>query len=123
MLEDEERITRERRAQWDALYAALNEVETLRPLLPHALVDTGHNGHVFWLMARSRTERDELLRSLNEAGVPAAFHYQVLDGGRDVPEVRQHADRIVRLPVHRIEDVVGAVVRIVTSVERTVSEV
>ena len=122
LLENEERITRERRARWDALYDALAASDFFSPMLPNALRDGEHNGHVFWLLAPSRAERDELLTALTAAGVPAAFHYQVLDGGQEVPRAADLADRVVRLPVHHIEDVVRAVERIMASVEGTIPE-
>ena len=68
-----------------------------------------HNGHIYYILAPSRSSRDALMRSLNEAGVAASFHYVPLHVspaarryGR-APEPLIHtedrAGRILRLPL------------------------
>jgi len=68
------------------------------------------NGHMFYLLARSATERGALLTHLKASGVHAVFHYVPLHAspagrrhGRpagDLPLTTELADRLVRLPLY-----------------------
>ena len=68
------------------------------------------NGHIFWLKAADRTERDSLIRHLAERRIQATFHYVPLHSseagrrfgrfyGKDIATTRD-AGRIIRLPIY-----------------------
>ena len=76
------------------------------PTVPDGCI---HNGHIYYILAPGRVSRDALIRSLNEGGVGAAFHYVPLHSspaglryGRTHGTLRNADDcagRIMRLPL------------------------
>jgi len=88
-------------------------------------VDTTANGHMFYVLARSVTERTALIEHLKSRGVHAVFHYVPLHSspagrrfGRaagDLPVTDDVAGRLVRLPLFyelsadQIDHIVAAV--------------
>jgi len=88
--------------------APLEEEGVLR--LPSRRDNTACNGHLFYLIARSKQEQVQLIQHLHDAGIGAVFHYVPLHSS---PAGRQHgrlgssmsvtddvSDRLVRLPLY-----------------------
>jgi len=110
-LEQIERITAERRAIWAYYHDGFADLELAeivrRPSPPTHCV---HNGHLYYLLLRSRHERDRLIQGLlaNEIGAP--FHYVPLHSApAGLRYARAHGDlgvtdsasaRLIRLPLH-----------------------
>lgn len=68
-----------------------------------------HNGHIFYLVTRSKTERDNLISWLKEGGVGSAFHFQSLHRSpfypkssyaTEMPNADKFSERLVRLPLY-----------------------
>lgn len=66
------------------------------------------NGHLFYVLAKNKNQRDELLDHLNNNMVHAVFHYLPLHGspyysafhdGRKLPNADGFADTLIRLPL------------------------
>lgn len=66
-----------RRCQICARYSSGLQDLALRELvsLPFSSDETGSNGHMYYLIARSHEERQRLLTHLREQGILAVFHY------------------------------------------------
>ena len=67
-----------------------------------------NNGHLFYILAKNKTQRDELLDYLNNNMVQAVFHYLPLHSspyyskyhdGRMLPNTDRFADTLIRLPL------------------------
>lgn len=75
-LEDVERLTNDRRATWERYHTGLADLETSgrirRPIVPSHCT---HNGHIFYLLLRSESERNRLLQALQSENIWAPFHY------------------------------------------------
>lgn len=109
-LEHAEEITRARLDLWDRYYEAFADLEAeglvQRPRVPRHV---RHNGHIFYLLARTPTMRDFLLDYLNREGINAIFHYIPLHSapagrrfGRvsgGVPVTEDISARVLRLPL------------------------
>jgi dTDP-4-amino-4,6-dideoxygalactose transaminase len=125
-MEEAREITEQRLAVWAAYheaFAALEQRERLRrPIVPETC---SHNAHMYYLLLRSREERDRLVAQLMEAGVQAVFHYVPLHSsqagrrlGRAAGSLARTDDlsgRLIRLPLWpgmtdaQVEHVVEAV--------------
>ncbi|MDZ7743386.1 MAG: dTDP-4-amino-4,6-dideoxygalactose transaminase [Bacteroidota bacterium] len=66
-----------------------------------------NNGHMFYLVTSSPSERDRLLKYLNKKGVMAVIHYLQLHSskyftdkhdGRELPNTDRFSDCLIRLP-------------------------
>lgn len=106
-----EEITADRRVTWDFYYKEFTELAMAeRLILPVVPAECEHNGHIFYLRVKDRTERDHLLAFLRERGIMAAFHYVPLHtspAGRNfgrfhgVDEVTsKESGRLLRLPLY-----------------------
>lgn len=75
-LERVEDITAARLQSWNLYhraFAGLEQVGKLRrPIVPE---HCQHNGHIYYLLLASQTERDRLLQALASDGIVAPFHY------------------------------------------------
>lgn len=109
-LQKAERITARRRALWDRYGRLLKPLAAAGHIqLPTVPEGCAHNGHNFYILAPSRSSRDVLMRTLNEAGIRASFHYAPLHSssagrrfGRAYGTLAQTdscAGRILRLPL------------------------
>ena len=67
-----------------------------------------NNGHVFYLVTGSKSERDNLLKYLNSEMIQAVFHYLPLHNspyyknkydGKPLLNAQKFADRLIRLPL------------------------
>lgn len=76
------------------------------PYMPSGEMNTAH---MFYLMANSRVQRDEIIQKLSDFGIRAVFHYQSLASsafGRKYPKVRdtleisdKTSSQLFRLPL------------------------
>lgn len=110
-LEAGEALTARRLAAWHRYHALLAPLEA-RGLLrrPQVPQDCAHNGHIYFVLARSGAERERLAAALAEAGVSAVMHYVPLHSapaglrfGRTpapLPVTEDLAARLLRLPLH-----------------------
>ena len=75
-LEEIERLTDDRRANWERYHSGFAALEAAgllrRPVVP---AHCTHNGHLFYLLLRDQSERDRLLQALQAEDIWAPFHY------------------------------------------------
>jgi dTDP-4-amino-4,6-dideoxygalactose transaminase len=72
-LEAADAITRGRRELWHHYHAACARLPGVsRPQVP---ADCAHNAHMYYLLLDRTLDRADILRTLNEGGVNAVFHY------------------------------------------------
>lgn len=108
-LEAAEEITAKRLEIWNTYHAAAEDWERQgiwrRPIVPDEAM---HNGHMYYLLTHSLSERTAVLAALGERGIKGAFHYVPLHkslAGRRFGRVAGEltctdsiADRLLRLP-------------------------
>jgi dTDP-4-amino-4,6-dideoxygalactose transaminase len=108
-LENLEKIQKKRIHLWNKYY------ELLRPLhegkllkLPSLPPFATNNGHLFYIVCRTGTERDRLIDWLRKAGVFSVFHYLSLHkspyfkdkhDGRILANADKYTDCLFRLPL------------------------
>ena len=99
-----------RLSRWSIYHDALVPLEAAgwlrRPIVPDGC---GHNGHIYFVLMNSRSQRDHALAALNRAGIAATFHYVPLHSspagrlyGRTsgtLPVTDDIADRLMRFPM------------------------
>jgi dTDP-4-amino-4,6-dideoxygalactose transaminase len=130
-LEEAERITAGRIANWRRYHEMLAPLEERgllrRPFVP---VDCKHNGHLYYILLQSETDRRKVLDGLRQNSIGAVFHYVPLHSspaglrfGRahgDLSLTTSLSQRLVRLPMwfglneaqqQRVCDVLGAILR------------
>jgi dTDP-4-amino-4,6-dideoxygalactose transaminase len=109
-LEQAQHITSERLAIWQRYHEMLATLEQQgllrRPIVP---ADCRHNGHMYYILLRSETDRQKALAGLKENGIGAVFHYVPLHSspaglrfGRahgDLSLTTSLSQRLVRLPM------------------------
>jgi dTDP-4-amino-4,6-dideoxygalactose transaminase len=108
--EQAQHITNERLAIWQRYHEMLATLEQQgllrRPIVP---ADCRHNGHMYYILLRSETDRQKVLAGLKENGIHAVFHYVPLHSspaglrfGRahgDLSGTTSLSQRLVRLPM------------------------
>jgi dTDP-4-amino-4,6-dideoxygalactose transaminase len=76
--------------------------------LPNIPSNTTHNAHIFYLVCKNITERENLIQSLKNQGISASFHYQALHDspyfkaqyeGEILPKSIRFSDCLLRLPI------------------------
>jgi dTDP-4-amino-4,6-dideoxygalactose transaminase len=104
-------ITRRRVQLWEAYHAGFEELENLglvrRPRLPRG---TTHNGHTYFLLARTPEDQQRILAALHRQKISACFHFQPLHDSPyalanlgeqpELPVTSRVADTIIRLPLY-----------------------
>jgi dTDP-4-amino-4,6-dideoxygalactose transaminase len=109
-LEEAERITRERIAIWQRYHEMLGPLEQQgllrRPIVP---ADCQHNGHLYYILLQSGTDRQKVLDELKQNKIHAVFHYVPLHSspaglrfGRahgDLSLTTSLSQRLIRLPM------------------------
>jgi dTDP-4-amino-4,6-dideoxygalactose transaminase len=110
-LEEADTITQKRHRVFDRYMEMLDPLATRGLLeLPTVPEDCEHNGHMFYVLMRSASDRTGLLNHLNENQIHAVFHYVPLHlspMGRhfgyakgDLPITEELAQRVIRLPCY-----------------------
>lgn len=109
-LQEAQSITEMRLKNWNHYYDRLSGLERTGVLeLPRIPQYCKHNGHVFFVKADDKTQRERLSGFLNKKGVEAAFHYIPLHStkfglktgrfsGEDKFTTRE-SERLLRLPL------------------------
>ena len=109
-LEEAERITAGRITNWKRYHEMLAPLEQQgllrRPIVP---ADCRHNGHLYYILLRSETDRQKVLDGLKQNRIGAVFHYVPLHSspagmrfGRahgDLSLTTSLSQRLVRLPM------------------------
>lgn len=109
-LEIADDINNRRLALWNLYYEELKALEDKGKIeLPYVPEECKHNGHMFYIKARSLKERTELIDFLKNNEIGAVFHYVPLHTsiagqkyGTFVGEDRyttKESDKLVRLPM------------------------
>jgi dTDP-4-amino-4,6-dideoxygalactose transaminase len=130
-LEQAQRITCERLAIWQRYHETLAPLEQQgllrRPIVP---ADCQHNGHMYYILLQSGTDRRNVLDGLKQNGINAVFHYVPLHSspaglrfGRahgDLSLTTALSQRLIRLPMwlgltevqqQRVCDVLGTILK------------
>lgn len=108
--EQAERITADRLASWHRYHALLAPLEAdgllRRPIVPE---HCQHNGHIYYILLASESERDRVLGALRQNGIAAVFHYVPLHSspagrrfGRthgSLENTTNLSSRLIRLPM------------------------
>ena len=101
-------IQRKRTAIWARYFTALAPLRLLGVALPVLPAYATNNGHLFYLVCRSRAERDALIAHLVYCQILAVFHYLPLHqspyyaarhGSRPLPWAVHYSNCLVRLPL------------------------
>jgi dTDP-4-amino-4,6-dideoxygalactose transaminase len=99
-------IQSERKKIWSAYFDALSAIDVELPVVP---ADALHNAHIFYVVAKSRLERDTWIEQLKQQGIPAYFHYLPLHNspyfasqynGHSLPNTERFADGLLRFPLY-----------------------
>jgi dTDP-4-amino-4,6-dideoxygalactose transaminase len=79
-------------------------------LIPQSFIQESHNCHIFPVITKNLTERQELLNFMNSKGINAVFHYVPLhdsEAGKrfgiaseDLSVTNNLPDRLIRLPIY-----------------------
>lgn len=102
-------IQQRRKAIWQRYYEAFLPLKTLGIGLPVIPSYATNNGHMFYLVCRSLSERSELIAYLRERQILPVFHYLSLHksefyadkhDGRSLPWADHYTDCLVRLPLY-----------------------
>lgn len=109
-LEQLQPIKERRLAQWHVYKDAFTPLASLGVGLPFIpSYATAHNGHIFYLLCRSVTERAQLLEHLAQQNILAVFHYQPLHSspyfqssytGPSLDQASYYSQHLVRLPLY-----------------------
>lgn len=108
-LEAIESIQEKRLRWWNFYFNGLSDLRDLGVGLPEFSSDCQHNGHIFYLVCRSGSEREKILTYLNAVGINAIFHYLSLHKsqfysknhwGGALPNCDRYHDRLIRLPLY-----------------------
>jgi dTDP-4-amino-4,6-dideoxygalactose transaminase len=124
-LEQSDSVLKRRQAMFQRYCDAFSSYERQgRVRCPVVPADTTGNGHMFYLMMRSRDDRDACIAHLRSKSINAVFHYVPLhsapaglrytraDG--DLPVTDQTSDCLMRLPMfYALEDQVHDVIEAV----------
>ncbi len=107
-LENIDEIQQKRIKIWERYYENLKVLEQKKlAFLPNLPAFATNNGHLFYLLLNSKTERDALIRYMDEQHIMTVFHYLPLHNspyfktrhdGRPLPNAQYFSDTIIRLP-------------------------
>ena len=108
-LEHIDKIQKKRIDLWKQYHEELETVEQngfiSRPRIPAYAMT---NGHIYYLICNSVSERANLIAQLAQCGIQAVFHYQSLHrspfyrsqhDGRDLPNADRFSECLLRLPM------------------------
>ncbi len=108
-LEHMEEIQGKRKLIWKNYYEGLVNLEdTGRVKLPEVPDYATQNGHLFYMVCESLSERSRLIAHLKAAGISSVFHYQSLHSskffseqyrGQALPNTDRFSDCLLRLPL------------------------
>ena len=109
-LKELDRVNSERINYWKNYHSAFEHLEKedrlRRPNVPDY---AKHNAHVYYIVAESKEQRDQLIEWLKENEIGSAFHFQSLHqspffkeqyAGPDLRNADMFSQRLVRLPLY-----------------------
>jgi dTDP-4-amino-4,6-dideoxygalactose transaminase len=110
-IEEANTITERRRKVWKLYHQMLESLESSgvlrRPIIP---VECEHNAHMYYILLKDRSSREDLRLYLRGMGIQATFHYIPLHSspaGRkysksvgDMFYTQDISDRLLRLPIY-----------------------
>ena len=110
-LEQAEAINRDRLRSWHMYYKGLENLQIKGLLeLPFVPPNCEYNGHIFYLKARDREERDALIKHLKNNGIMSIFHYVPLHSSRagnkygrfqgEDKNTTAESEKLLRLPIY-----------------------
>jgi dTDP-4-amino-4,6-dideoxygalactose transaminase len=108
-LEAKDAIRHKRLSVYNRYQSGLQELAHRGIIFPTIPLECEHNGHMFYLLCRSRQERTRLLSFLKSQGVFAVFHYvplhtapmgQKIAAPVTLPVTEDLSARLVRLPMY-----------------------
>lgn len=104
------RIQQKRMAIWNKYHKSLEDtcirLSISQPIIPEFATN---NGHMYYLVCRSETQRNNLIAHLRGFGIHSVFHYQSLHASeyfngkhddRELINTDIYSDRLVRLPFY-----------------------
>lgn len=107
-MENIDLVESKRKQLWEAYYkklSCLKEKEIQLPVIPQG---SSNNGHIFYLVCRSETERNKLIDYLKDQEIHSVFHYQALHAspyfkerytGEKLPNAERYTGCLLRLPL------------------------
>jgi dTDP-4-amino-4,6-dideoxygalactose transaminase len=110
-LEDSQEIQNKRNALWNNYHKDLLELEDNGYITrPKHIEDIEHNSHMYYILLKSLSERQELIDFLKKKGILSVFHYIPLHSspagkkyGRyknELPTTDRISDTLLRLPLY-----------------------
>jgi dTDP-4-amino-4,6-dideoxygalactose transaminase len=110
-LEDSQEIQNKRNALWNNYHKDLLELEDNGYITrPKHIEDIEHNSHMYYILLKSLSERQELIEFLKKRGILSVFHYIPLHSspagkkyGRyknELPTTDRISDTLLRLPLY-----------------------
>jgi dTDP-4-amino-4,6-dideoxygalactose transaminase len=109
-LENMDRIQKKRKQIWEKYYNALHDWAVRNGIsLPFIPAYATNNGHMFYLVCNSISQRTDLIEYLKKNEIHAVFHYQSLHksayfsekySGGDLLNSDRYSDCLVRLPFY-----------------------
>lgn len=110
-LEEADIINKDRLSSWEFYYNELKGLKKEGKIdLPYIPKECVHNAHMFYIKARSLSERTALINFLKKRGISTAFHYVPLHtapagkrfgrfNGKDIYTTKE-SERLLRLPMY-----------------------
>lgn len=109
-LENTHEITKKRIRLWDMYYDGLKDLEEEGKLrLPVSTLNTTQNGHIFYILLSSFSQRSQLISYLRKHNILSVFHYVPLHSspagkkygrlGSSMNVTNSISDKILRLPL------------------------
>ena len=109
-LENLDSIQSRRKEIWKRYYQQLKSLEDQGMIkLPNIPKYASNNGHMFFIICRSKSERDGLIEFLGSQEIKAVFHYLSLHkspfykskhDGRTLKNADHYTDNLLRLPLY-----------------------
>ena len=109
-LENLDSIQSRRKEIWKRYYQQLKSLEDQGMIkLPNIPKYASNNGHMFYIICRSKSERDGLIEFLGSQEIKAVFHYLSLHkspfykskhDGRTLKNADHYTDNLLRLPLY-----------------------
>ncbi len=110
-LQHVEAITERRKQMWTHYFTQLSALQHEETFMLPVLNDSNrHNAHIFYIILKSGTERDQLMLYLKERGIIATFHYIGLHlspyyTGKHqysgaLPNAEMFSQQLLRLPLY-----------------------
>lgn len=108
-LEEMDQIQAKRKAIWNQYYFGLKDLTNIK--LPQIPEYATNNGHIFYILCSSATERSKLINYLKGYGIYTAFHYLSLHKSNyimnhqkdsyslELPYADYYTDHLLRLPL------------------------